>query len=342
METGKKDELNKNYEFSQFNFYKILVNDSEGNPNLCCFKSIDDILILLYSNRYNVIRAYNLSTFQIIQEIKNFISHEIRSIKHYFDQKEKRDLILTVDDSLPLKVVKVWNYKKWECLYTFNVNCYGLELRLINFINNKNQILIFINRTEGIAPNQKDYREIYDINGKKIREINYEGYIKGFNSFYDETLCKTFIIIGSDDYALSYDFNEDKEYKKYKAFSRNSFYNILIKKDKEKYELITFEEKNIVIWDFHSGNFIKNINLNFEIESFCLLNNRYIVIGSYEKIVLFDLKEEKEIKDTIAHGRSEVGRIFVFNHPKFGECLVTRSVSQVIKLWIIKNDNSLS
>ncbi len=51
-----------------------LVNDSYCYYNLdntfTTFKSIDDILYLIYSNKINSIIFYNLVTFQKINEIK--------------------------------------------------------------------------------------------------------------------------------------------------------------------------------------------------------------------------------------------------------------------------------
>ena len=59
-----EEELNIKYEFSEFNMYKSLAYDSP--KGICIFKSFDNLLILLYSDRYNFIKSYNLSTFQKI------------------------------------------------------------------------------------------------------------------------------------------------------------------------------------------------------------------------------------------------------------------------------------
>ena len=338
-----EQELNIKYEFSEFNLHKNLVYDSP--KGLCIFKSIDNILILLYSDRYNFMKSYNLSTFQMIN--KNRKSDKtIYIIKHCFDQNKRRDLIMTAHSDVSSKSnsVKIWNFKTWEFVHIFQRECYDLESRLICFINNQSQILIFIFQSKGIHPNINNFKEIYDLEGKKIKEINTndKGLINSIDSFYDEILSKNFILLGFDNYALSYDYNENKVFKKYEANSKSSFYKIFINKKKEIYELITLEEHNIRIWDFHSGDFIKDINLKYKEEilnlnSIGFLNNRYILLGSYENIVLFDLEKGNIIKSIFAHGHTDVINIFKFKHPKYGECLITRSSSQIIKCWIIKN-----
>ena len=338
-----EEELNIKYEFSEFNMYKSLAYDSP--KGICIFKSIDNLLILLYSDRYNFIKSYNLSTFQKIKENRK-ADKTIYVIKHCFDKNKRRDLIMTAhnDASSKSNSVIVWNFKTWEIVHIFQRECYDLESRLICFINNQSQILIFIFQSKGIYPNIKDYKEIYDLDGKKIKEINTNenNLINSIDSFYDEKLSKNFILLGFDNYALSYDYKGNKIFKKYETNSKSSFYKIFINKKKEIYELISLEKHNIRIWDFHSGVFLKDINLKFkeeilDLNSLCFLNNRYILLGSYEKIILFDLEEENIIKSIFAHGHTDVINIFKFKHPKYGECLITRSSSQIIKCWIIKN-----
>jgi len=335
-------ELNTKYEFSEFNLYKNIVYDSP--KDLCIFKSIDNLLILLYSDRNNFMKSYNLSTFQKTNENRK-TDKDIYNIKHCYDKNKKRDLIMTAhSDASKSHYVILWKFKTWEFIHIFQRECCDLESRLICFINNQSQISIFIFQSKGIHPNIKNFKEIYDLDGKKIKEINTNDndYLNSVDSFYDEKLSKNFILLGFYNYALSYDYNENKVFKKYEANSKSSFYKIFINKKKEIYELITLEKHNIRIWDFHSGAFLKDINLKFneeilDLNSMFFLNNRFILVGCYEKIILFDLEEENIIKSFFAHGHADITNISKFRHPKYGECLITRSSSEIIKCWIIKN-----
>ena len=114
----------------------------------------------------------------------------------------------------------------------------------------------------------KFYKEIYDLDGKKIKEINTNdnNLINSIDSFYDEKLSKNFILLGFDNYALSYDYKENKIFKKYETNFKYSFFKIFINKKNELYELIALELTNIRIWDFHSGVCLKDINLKFKEE----------------------------------------------------------------------------
>ena len=94
-----------NYEFFEL---KTLVNDSNYPNALCIFKSIDNILTLLYSDKHNFIKSYNLSSFQEINEIRvNSIEDEILNIKHCFDKNKKRDLIITTHSNFKSTTLNV-------------------------------------------------------------------------------------------------------------------------------------------------------------------------------------------------------------------------------------------
>ena len=59
----------------------------------CEFKSIDDILYLIYSEKINVLVCYDINNKKIINRITRK-NGPITDIRHYLDNKLKRDLIL--------------------------------------------------------------------------------------------------------------------------------------------------------------------------------------------------------------------------------------------------------
>ena len=60
------------------------------------FKSITEILYLIYANRKNSIICYNLINDQIINEIKNpHDNQEIINFRYFLDKNNKRDLIIS-------------------------------------------------------------------------------------------------------------------------------------------------------------------------------------------------------------------------------------------------------
>ena len=83
--------------------------------------------------------------------------------------------------------------------------------------------------------------------------------------YYDDKLCKNYIISyikdgeENNNFILSVDFNENKEYIKY--FSKDDIYtvNIIMHNDKIIKMIESSGKENIRIWDFHSGNLIQTI-----------------------------------------------------------------------------------
>ena len=95
-----------------------MINDSDSflpsDNNLCVFKSNDDILILIYAKKNCSIISYNLINNQIIIEIKNAHNDYISNFRHYMDNINKRDFILSlspIDNN-----IKLWNIKNWNWL----------------------------------------------------------------------------------------------------------------------------------------------------------------------------------------------------------------------------------
>ena len=81
--------------------------------SISVFKSIDDILYLIYGNKNNSIISYNLNNNQIFTEIKNAHDETITNIRHYFDSINKRDLILSI--SCEYNNLKIWDIS-FNCL----------------------------------------------------------------------------------------------------------------------------------------------------------------------------------------------------------------------------------
>ena len=88
----------------------------------CVFKSIDDILCLIYkknNNCNNSIVIYNLIDKKIIIEIKNPHPYSIGRFKYFYDDLNKRDLLLSYYDHN----IKLWNINTLENL--FNLDLFG-------------------------------------------------------------------------------------------------------------------------------------------------------------------------------------------------------------------------
>jgi hypothetical protein len=98
------------------------------------FKSINEILYLIYVNENKSIISYDLNKQKKLAEIKNIFKTNITNFKHFLDEKRKRDLIMTM--SLEGNNIKVFNVSNWECICQLNnVNSSGW-LESSCFLNN--------------------------------------------------------------------------------------------------------------------------------------------------------------------------------------------------------------
>ena len=319
-----------------------IVNDSYSDFYLAntfsIFKSINDILYLVYSNKNKSIIFYNIINNKRIKEIQNAHNKYITNIRYYLDKINKRDLILSIsaDDNN----IKLWN------IYNNDINCL-LNIKNINkgdhlysacilIDNNNNYIITSNSNFFGDNENMK----IFDFNGNKIKEINNSNDITYFiDSYYDNKLSKNYILTGNRDYIKSYDYNKNDIYRKY-SDNNNNCYSIIINESKEVIKIIESSyDGNLRIWNFHSGELLTKIKVSNEsLREICMWNNEYIFIGCDDKTIkLIELKNGIIIKELKGH-KKEVISIKTIIHPKYGKCLISQGAeNDSIKLWINKN-----
>jgi WD40 repeat protein len=232
------------------------------------FKSIENIYIIIYTNKINSIISYNLIRNQKIIEIRNSHSGKITNIKYCLDKNNKRDLILSA--SCQDNNIKIWNNKNWDLLLDVkNINTDGL-LKSVCFLEDNKQIYIITSNFNYYYSFNIGPIKIFDLNGKKIKEINNSKDVTFFvDSFFDKKLNKNYIVAGNSGNAKSYDYKENKIYFKYCDNDKiyRIYHTILITSKKEIVQFIALSNDNYVrIWNFHSGDllkllFIKNDNI---------------------------------------------------------------------------------
>ena len=298
------------------------------------FESIDRILYLIYSNKNNSIISYNLINFKIMNEIKRAHNQFISSFKYYLDISNKRDLIISISENS----IKLWNIKSLECLLYINNICKRYQKIIAAYIfKNNNQLSIV----------SSDFNTVkaFDLNGNQIKEIENSSGDKIFyiDNYFDKNSSKNYIIICFKFMIKSYDFHKNKIYHEYHniKYSNNNF---VVNDDDEKIiKLIVPCWDNIIrIWDFHSGELIKKINIIFNndnhIKRYCFLNNTYLFAGyDDDSIRLINLKFGYAFKKLIGH-KDFILTIRKINHPKYGECLISQGYKDdQIKLWKYNN-----
>ena len=317
-----------------------LANDSfaySGVDNtFTVFKSINNLLYLIYSNKNKSIICYNLINFRKVNEIKNAHNSYITNFRHCLDNNNRRDLILSISPND--NNIKLWNINNWEIL----VNIKNLKIGNLCsacFLNENNNTYIITNIyywgdiTELI--------KVFDTNGNKIKEINkLNDAIFFLDTFYDKKLSTNYIITGNIGQVTSFNYNKNEIYHTYCDNDHKGHFSVIINSNSnDDIKLIESScDGNIRIWGFHSGLLFNKIKVNDnELNGICLWNNDYLFVGCDDNnLKLINLKNKNVIKILSGHNR-EVLTVKKFIHPNYGECFISQSLGDgEIKIWINK------
>ena len=327
--------------FKDIKFFNNLTKDSYAyggvDNTFSIFKSIDNIIYLIYANEKLSIICYDLIKNQKINEIKNAHKKYITNFRYNLDKDNKRDLILSI--SYEDNNIKLWKVKNFECLLNIeHVNDFGY-LYSACFLKDNHQLFII---TSNFCYSKKlQPIKVFSIIGKKIKEINdLKENVIYIDSYYDKILALNYIITGNNGYIISFNYKTNQLYHKYCNNDNKGHFSIIINNINEELKLIESScDGNIRIWDFHSGILLKRINIsNSGLNGISLWNEDYLFIGCDDKkIKILDLKEMKIIKNLIGHN-NEVITIKKINHPLFGECIISQGLeNDQIKIWVNKN-----
>ena len=348
MKENNNNEINTT--IPKITILKDLANDSyaenDSDNTFCAFKSIDDILLLFYTNKINSVISYNIITNQKVNEIKKAHEKIITNLRHCLDKSNKRDLILSISDRD--NNIKIWNAQNCNCLLSLtNIYSKG-RIYSACFLNDNSQIYILASSFDW-RDDMIELIKVYDLNGNKIKEIedSYEN-IFFIDSYYDNKLSKNFIVTGNEGCSKSYDYNNNKLYHKYYDSEQPKYYSyansihssIVINNYKNQTYLIESCHAGILwMWDFHSGlkiGIIEASNSEDGISGICLWDNDYLLVSSYYRIIVIDIKNKKVIKGIKGH-HNNIYTLKTIDHPQYGKCLISHGFDPCIKLWVKKN-----
>jgi len=306
------------------------------NNLFCVFKSITDLNILVYATKEKSIQFFDLSKEKQIKEIINAHNSFITNLRYYFDDKKKRDLILSI--CIDNSEIKIWETNKYECLLKIS-NIYKRgEIHSACFFNYYNDIYIAVSN---FHPYNSYPIYIYDITGTKIKNLSQSNdKINFIDSFYyikKNTSKKiTYIITANEDSIRSFNYNEDSLYHKYYDKDDNGHYSFIINEKDFIIKLIESSKNGYIrIWNFDSGDLISKFNLKCNgLYDICEWEESLIFIGSEnQNIILLDLIFG-EIKAQLKDSNNQVCCVKTISHPFFGRCLISQGRgSDNIKLW---------
>ena len=332
----KNIKINLKYNFN-------IINDSYVkaplNETFIVFKTFNNFLYLVYSSKNSLINCYDLNKLQKVCEIKEDSIKTSRYInfKHYLDEKNKRDLILTI--FCLCDNIKLWNINNFECLNDIkNINTKGF-LYSACFLNDNNQIYIITSCRNNKCESRPI--KVFNLNGVKVKEINDSKEASLYiDTYYDNNKNNNYIISSNLNHVKSYDFNKNELYKIYTDKNDKEFYcyTMIHEKNKDKELYTSSYDGNIRIFNFHNGILLKKIKINQILFEICLFKNDYLFVGCGDnKIKIINIKDETIIMDLSGHNNAVVN-IKKFFLPPYGECVLSQGKNyDKIILWVLNN-----
>ena len=115
---GEIKKLKPNNDIKHIKLLPDIADDSyayrELDNTFSAFKSIDNKLYLIYSDREKSIISYDLLKHQKISKIYSNHTEYITNLVHFLDKINNRDLVMSI--SSKNNNIKIWNIENWKCI----------------------------------------------------------------------------------------------------------------------------------------------------------------------------------------------------------------------------------
>ena len=351
----EKDYFNKRMErnFTETNFFKKpdkfvlnrtistdLFNKNCYNNRACIFNYQKDDIYIVFGVLSLDLVCYNCNNNYIVNKFILFTKlhkDNFDSVRHFYDSKNYRDLIITSSLDSHVKVI---NFKVRDSTIILDLNFEYLENVIINtayFINNEIMIPFAYHNKKGTI-------SFYNLEfGFEINEVKEDpGFVLCLNGYYHEYAKKYYAIVSNTEGIYVYNINDYSLYNRFTprmSLKYNSFTEGHVIEKDEKVILIgtIFSQGFIFLWNLISKNLIEIITLSNGITDICLWNNNYIFAclngGMKDKFVLLNLNNKNiekrfdDIKDNNCIG------IKILKHRTEGDFLITFSSSGKLYLY---------
>ena len=247
------------------------------------FKSMNNHIYLVYATETKNIQCLDMNFKKIVKTIINpHYDNFITNIRYYYDKINNRELILSI--SKDNNNIKIWDINKWNCLLDLKNNYKSGCLKSACLLNDEQNNINYI-----IASNDEEFNliTVYNFSGIKIKEIPKSEDITYFiDTFYDKKESKYYILSGNRNSVKSFNFKENKLYKKYHQQNSKSdhmsitiFSNNLNNSNNEVIKLIESDTEGYIrIWDFHDCLLLNKINVSqdMRLNGICLWNELFL------------------------------------------------------------------
>jgi len=336
--SNNNNKANGNTNPESLSFLSDITKSSYASINFVntftVFKSINDVTNLIYSNKSKLIICYDLNNQKIVRKIKSNHNEYITSFRYFLDNKNNRDIIMSISDND--NNLKLWNANNWECILNIpHVNNKG-KLYSACFLNKNNEYYIITSNCN--HEENCELIKVFDFKGYKVKELN-DSNDKTciIETYYDNNNLKNYIITGNNNNVKSFDYEDNMLYNVYYDEDNGSHRSIIMFKNDNIVKLMeSSKDGNIRIWNFHHAILLNKIKVsNSLLYELCLWDNNYLFVGCDDKIIkLVDLKNGLIVKSLNEHNDSvlTIKKVYI---EQYGECLISQGYKKdQIKLWI--------
>ena len=315
-----------------------IINDSISNMtsenSFIVFNSINNILYLIYGDINKSIICYDLNGKRKIKELKNYHNEIISFFKHYLDDINKRDLLMSA--SHKDNTIRIFNLNNWQCILNLaNINKEG-NLWSACFLNKNNNIYIITSNSNFTQNRISEPIKVFNLNGKNIEINNSKENTLFIDSYYDTILSKYYIITGNINFSQSYDLKQNDIYRRYNDHSKYNNFSIIVKNFEGIIKLIqSCTDGFIRIFNFHSSLLLNKIKIgNQKLYGILLWNDNFLVVGCQDKsIKIVEMKNGVIVNDLMGHNNEIITIKKIFLH-ELGECLISQDLGKSeIKIW---------
>ena len=329
----------------KFSLYKTisskLFNKYSRNNRACIFSQINDKrdhIYIAFGDISFSLKCYDYCCEREFTIIENLHKNIFDSVRHFYDNKKFRDLIITSSLDNHVKVVDFKRLKSSIILDLSLEWCKEAIINTVYFIEDKIMIpFAYYNKKGNIS--------FYDLNEKKVGEFKDDpGYVLCINCYYAEKMKTNLAIISNLEGIYVYIINNYSLYNKFEPklmLKSKRFAEGIIFENEEKLILLgpLFSHGFIFLWDLISKELIYSIKLSHGITDICLWSNNYLFASLNDsirdKFVLINLNEKciekgfDDIKDRCCFG------IHILRSKREGGFLITFTSAGKLYLYTL-------
>ena len=300
------------------------------------YHNYNDIMLVSPNKQYEI-RIISLKTKKLIRVLRGH-SAPIGIVRHFFEQKNKIDYLISVDDN---KVLQVWDLSNnFKIKQTLNLMYKSIYSAIMIFDSLNDYIITSTFNNQNLA---EDFTKIFNLeDGKFLRNIGSKlpsksHYLLPWKNPEDNLWYVIDFCVGK---ILIYPINGDDKLFELKAgvdFESQLTYYYGITMGKDFTNLCAVSEGGYIhIWNLLNKNLIytKRINKG-NLNTLLKWSDRYIIVSDKKNCSFYviDIIDDRIITKISKDVNDFIKCFKKVKHPTLGECLITCNHAHLIQLW---------